>query len=403
MIDPDTPLTLLGGLTPAAFMRRHWQKKPLLIRQAIPAFKPPLSFAQIKRMARSDEVQARLIYQDDGEWQMEHGPFARLPTPRDTHWTVLLQGADLHSDAAAALLHQFRFVPDARLDDMMISIAGDGGGVGPHFDSYDVFLLQAQGQRRWRIGRQKDLTLQPDLPLKVLQSFTPEEEHVLDVGDMLYLPPQVAHDGIAVGECMTISIGFKSPTLAALAKGMLEAAADQIMAHAGEPGGPYAEPPLPAPNLGALYRDPKQPAVSEPAAMPKALVSTALQAVSRVTFDERLATRFLGCWLTELHASVRFDEPMSKVDLLDEWPASGALVLDRRTRLLYRGKQAFINGEVVPIALTPAIKALADMRRLSLADALAQRTSDATRNMFDEWLQAGWLRLRFEKRQSTPR
>ena len=394
MIDPDIALPLLGGLTPATFMRRHWQKKPLLIRQAIAGFKPPLSFAQIKRMARSDDVQARLIYQDDGQWQMEHGPFARLPTPKDTHWTVLLQGADLHSDAAASLLHQFRFIPDARLDDMMISIAGDGGGVGPHFDSYDVFLLQAQGQRRWRIGQQKDLTLQPDLPLKVLQNFVPDEEHLLDVGDMLYLPPQVAHDGVAVGECMTISIGFKSPTLAVLAQGMLEAAADQIMARAGMSGGPYAEPALPAPVLTELYRDPKQEAVRDPAAIPEALVQTALKAVSRVKFDEALATRFLGCWLTEPHASVQFDEPDGHVDLLDEWPGAGELVLDRRTRLIYRGKNVFVNGEVVRLSLNAVIKHLADHRRLPMDSALAQRASEATRECFDEWAQVGWLHQR---------
>lgn len=394
MIDPDLSLPLLGGLTPAAFMRRHWQKKPLLIRQAIPAFKPPISFADIKKMARSDEVQARLIYQDDGQWQMEHGPFKRLPTPRDTHWTVLVQGADLHSDAAAALLHQFRFIPDARLDDMMISIAGDGGGVGPHFDSYDVFLLQAQGQRRWRIGRQKDLTLQPGLSLKVLQNFTPEQEYVLDAGDMLYLPPQVAHDGVAVGECMTISVGFKSPTLAVLAQGMLEAASDQIMARAGAAAGPYAEPPLPAPVLTELYRDPAQPAVRDPAALPEPLVQAALAAVSRVKFDEALATRFLGCWLTEPHASVQFDEPTGELDLLDDWPQNGELVLDRRTRLMYRGKSVFINGEVVSLALNPLIKALADGRRLPMESPLARRASQATRELLDEWAQVGWIHVR---------
>ncbi len=399
MIDPDIPLPLLGGLTPATFMRRHWQKKPLLIRQAIAGFKPPISFAEIKKMARSDDVQARLIYQDEGQWQMEHGPFKRLPTPRDTHWTVLVQGADLHSDAAAALLHQFRFIPDARLDDMMVSIAGDGGGVGPHFDSYDVFLLQAQGQRRWRIGRQKDLTLQPGLPLKVLQNFTPEDEYVLDAGDMLYLPPQVAHDGVAVGECMTISVGFRSPTLAVLAQGMLEAASDQVMARAGTAAGPYAEPPLPAPVLTELYRDPGQPAVSHPAALPETLVQAALAAVSRIKFDEALATRFLGCWLTEPHASVQFDEPSGELDLLDEWPQAGELVLDRRTRLIYRGKNVFINGEVVPIALNGAIKELADARRLVLDGATAKRTSQATRELLDEWAQVGWLHLRAGRTQ----
>lgn len=394
MIDPDIPLPLLGGLSPASFMRRHWQKKPLLIRQAIPAFRPPISFAEIKRMARDEDVQARLIYQDEGDWQMEHGPFKRLPTPRDTHWTVLIQGADLHSDAAAALLHQFRFIPDARLDDMMISIAGDGGGVGPHFDSYDVFLLQAQGQRRWRIGMQKDLSLQPGLPLKVLQHFQPEQEHVLDVGDMLYLPPQVAHDGVALGECMTISIGFKSPTLAVLAQGMLEAAADQVMARAGMAAGPYAEPALPGPNLAALYKDPGQEAVTHPAALPEPLVAAALSAVSQLRFDETLATRFLGCWLTEPHASVRFPEPDNDMDLADEWPSLGRLVLDRRTRMMYRGRSLFINGEVAATSVNTAWRLLADDRTLAFDSAAAKSLSAKNRELLDEWVQSGWVHIR---------
>src|SRR5690606_26767068 len=256
-MNPDRPLPLLGGLSPAVFMKRHWQRKPLLIRQAFAAFKPPLKLAEVRRLSRRDDVESRLIWREDDAWQMESGPFARLPAAREAGWTLLVQGADLHDDATAALMHQFRFVPDARLDDVMISIAGDGGGVGPHFDSYDVFLLQAAGQRRWRIGRQKDLSLEPDAPLKILQNFQPEEEFVLEPGDMLYLPPQVAHDGIAQGPgCMTISIGFRSPSRAELARGMLETAADTLMDRTrGQ-------------RLHALYRDPGQPPVATPAALP---------------------------------------------------------------------------------------------------------------------------------------
>ena len=157
-------------------------------------------------------MESRLIWRENGEWQMENGPFARLPKDNEGDWTLLVQSVDLHSDAAAELMQQFRFIPDARLDDVMISIASHGGGVGPHFDSYDVFLLQAAGQREWRYGHQKDLSLEPGLPLKILSRFEPEASAVLSPGDMLYLPPQAAHDGIAVGDgCMTISIGFARP------------------------------------------------------------------------------------------------------------------------------------------------------------------------------------------------
>ena len=167
-------------------------------------------------------------------WQLKHGPFARTAFPpfKQKRWTLLVQGVDLHLDAAHELLQRFRFVPDARLDDLMISWASDGGGVGPHFDSYDVFLLQASGQRHWRIGRQKDLSLEPNVPLKILSNFEPEEEHLLNPGDMLYLPPRWAHDGVAVGDdCMTYSVGFRVPQRGGLAGELLQRMADEVRRH----------------------------------------------------------------------------------------------------------------------------------------------------------------------------
>jgi 50S ribosomal protein L16 3-hydroxylase len=232
-MDIQQPSPLLAGLSPAQFMQRHWHKKPLLVRQAIPGFKPPVGRAALFELAAREEVESRFIQHLDGRWRLRHGPLARrsLPSLGTREWTVLVQGVDLHDEAVHALLQQFRFVPQARLDDLMISYASDGGGVGPHFDSYDVFLLQAHGRRRWRIGRQKDLSLQPDVPLKVLSHFEPEEEFVLEAGDMLYLPPKWAHDGIAEGECMTYSIGFRSPARDELAREMLLRMSDEPDEH----------------------------------------------------------------------------------------------------------------------------------------------------------------------------
>lgn len=222
------PLALLGGLSPARFMQRHWQKKPLLVRQALPGFTPLLSRAALFELAGREGVESRLLSRAQGQWRLRHGPFTRraLPPVAQPDWTLLVQGVDLHVEAAHALLRQFRFVPDARLDDLMISYASDGGGVGPHFDSYDVFLLQAHGQRRWRIGRQRDLSLVEGLPLRILAHFEPEQEYLLDPGDMLYLPPHWAHDGVAVGECMTYSIGFRQPNRGELARELLQRLAD---------------------------------------------------------------------------------------------------------------------------------------------------------------------------------
>src|SRR5688500_13597900 len=182
-MDVHLPTPLLGGLSPRQFMKRHWQRKPLLVRGAVPDMKPLLERNALFSLAASDEVESRLVEQrEGGEWTMRSGPFARraLPPLARPGWTLLVQGVDLHVDAAHELLQRFRFVPEARLDDLMISFATDTGGVGPHFDSYDVFLLQAQGRRRWRFGAQHDLTLREGLPLKVLERFEPEEEHVLE-------------------------------------------------------------------------------------------------------------------------------------------------------------------------------------------------------------------------------
>ena len=392
-MNPDKPLTLLGGLTPAQFMKTYWQKKPLLVRQAFPGFKAPLSVSALKKMSKRDDVESRLIQREKDQWQMDCGPFSRLPKASTPDWTLLVQSVDIHDDAACALMNQFRFVPDARLDDLMISLATVGGGVGPHFDSYDVFLLQAHGHRRWQFGQQKDLSLVDGLPLKILSNFEPEQEFVLEPGDLLYLPPQAAHDGVALDECMTISIGFRAPDEAALARGMLEAAADQIVARAGLSSGPYGEPPLPGPKLDALYRDPKQLATAHPAEIPDGLIQSALKSVSKIQFNEALAHRFLGCWLTEPNQAAVFDSDDDIEDDENNPAPYTHWVLDRRTRMLYRGKQLFINGEVAAVDAEAGLKILADARELSGTNPVAKKFSPDALEALADWLDAGWIHL----------
>jgi 50S ribosomal protein L16 3-hydroxylase len=408
-MNPNKPLALLGGLTPAQFMKTYWQRKPLVIRQAFASFKPPVSTAALKKMSRRDDVESRLVWREKGQWQMDRGPFARLPKASEPDWSLLVQSVDIQDDAACSLMNQFRFVPDARLDDLMISLATIGGGVGPHFDSYDVFLLQGQGRRRWQISQQRDLTLIPDLSLKILKNFIPEEEFVLEPGDMLYLPPQAAHDGVALdNDCMTISIGFRAPDQAALARGMLEAAADQIVARAGLASGPFGEPPLPGPKLAALYRDAGQQASAHPAEIPDGLIDAAVQAVSKIQFNAALAQRFLGCWLTEPNQAAVFDSDYADADDDRDTMHDGESdneatqgqeapythwALDRRTRMLYRGKHLFINGEVAPVIAEAGLKILADARELSGADPAAQKLSPEAVDTLTEWLEAGWIHL----------
>ncbi|CAM8622453.1 COG2850 Uncharacterized conserved protein [Comamonadaceae bacterium] len=369
----QTPLQLLGGISPETFMQRYWHKKPLVIRQAIPGFSPLLERIELLELAAQEDVESRLVVQgapgNGDTWKFKHGPFARksLPPLKQAGWTLLVQGVDSHDERVHGLINQFRFVPDARLDDLMISYATDQGGVGPHFDSYDVFLLQAHGRRRWRIGRQKDLSLVPDMPLKILANFEPEEEFVLEPGDMLYLPPKYAHDGVAEGECMTYSIGFRSPSQAELAQEVLQRISEQAMDD------------LPA----TLYTDPKQAAVEAHAELPSAMLEFAQAAVQSALKDPKAIARALGEYLSEPKANVWFDGEGQDV--------AGAIRLDRRTRMLYDAHHVFINGESFNAAGRDAqlMRQLADMRQLDAKE--VRRLSEGAISLVQDWCDAGWL------------
>ena len=370
-MDVNLPLPLLGGISPSTFMRRYWQRKPLLIRQAIPGFAAPLDRARLLALAEQPQVESRLVVGTaQGGWKLRHGPFLRraLPPFKQANWTLLVQGVDLHDESAHALLNRFRFVPDARLDDLMVSYASPGGGVGPHFDSYDVFLLQAFGRRQWRIGRQKDLSLQDGMPLKILAQFEPEEEYVLEPGDMLYLPPRYAHDGVALDECMTYSIGFQVPRHGDLAAQLLQRLAQDAPDEAGS----------------GMYRDANQVAVSSPGEIPPSMADFAQVALERALRDPMVLARNLGEHLTEPKAQVWFDGA-----------SGGKLVapirLDRRTRMMYDPHHVFINGEGFRASGRDAqlMHRLADQRALDTAD--FAKVSAQARSLMQTWFEAGWL------------
>ncbi len=356
-------------------MRRHWQRKPLLVRQAIPGFQSLLSRGELAALAAQEEVESRLITSGTNKgWTFARGPFEKrqLPAWKQAQWTLLVQGVDLHDDRVHGLMQQFRFIPDARLDDVMISYASDGGGVGPHFDSYDVFLLQAHGQRRWRIGRQKDRTLVEGLPVRILADFQAEVEFVLDPGDMLYLPPGWAHDGVAVGECMTYSIGFRVPQKGDLARELMLRMADTAAETLGE----------------ALYKDVGQPAVTQAASIPEGMVEFAAQSLAAALKDGDNLACALGEYLTEPKANVWFEGPAEAPQEL-----SGALVLDRRSRMLYDARHVFVNGESFRAAGKDArlMRKLADQRMLE-AGQVSQFSADAQALLL-EWLDSGWLHV----------
>jgi 50S ribosomal protein L16 3-hydroxylase len=370
-MEVHAPMALLGGLSPTRFMRGYWQRRPLLVRQAWPAVQPPLARADLLALAASEDVESRLVARQGDAWTLRHGPLSRraLPPLRQPGWTLLVQGLDLHVPAARAMLERFRFVPDARLDDLMLSYATDQGGVGPHLDSYDVFLLQVHGRRRWRIARPGDGTLVEGQPLKILSRFEPEAEWLLEPGDMLYLPPRWAHDGVAEGECMTCSIGFRAPAGPELAADLLGrlSQADALEAH-------------------RLYRDPSQAATQTPARVPPALQAFAQREVGRAVRGRRAVDVALGESLTEPKAHVWF-EPRQR-PALGRW----GLRLDARSRMMYDDEHIYLNGDSFCASGRDRrlMRKLADQRSLSTAD-VSLLSAGAVDTVHD-WIESGWMR-----------
>lgn len=372
-------LALLGGRAPDVFMRTYWQRRPLLIRQAVDGPADWLDRKALFEMAARDDVESRLIVRDDrlrAGWSLRHGPFGprALPSRSRAAWTLLVQGVDLHVPAAHELLHRFHFVPQARLDDVMVSYAAEGGGVGPHTDNYDVFLLQLHGRRRWRWGPARDPSLVPDVPLKLLSSFEPRHEAVLEPGDMLYLPPHQAHDGVAVdGDCMTCSVGFRAPTERELAREILARLADDDA----------------RPARDRRYGDAGGGPAARAAAVPGTLAAFARAAVARATADAEAIERALGEYLSEPKSNVWFD-PADRAPRRAAARAQG-LRLDRRTRMLYDAYHVYLNGESYRVGGRDArlLRHLADGRAL---DARAVATgSDDLRESFDDWCRQGWM------------
>lgn len=368
--------SVLGELTPRDFLRRYWQKKPVLIRQALPQFTPVLPRDALFALAARDDVESRLITHFGSQWKLSHGPLDSLPRTTRKGWTVLIQGVNLHDDAADQLLSQFRFIPDARLDDLMISYATDTGGVGPHLDSYDVFLLQAEGRRRWRIGRQTDHSMVEGVPIKLLRHFTPSAEYLLEPGDMLYLPPQWAHEGVAVGECMTYSIGFRAPTWQELGEAYLGFLAEQIA-------------------LDGRYRDTQRAPSAHPARLGNDLLQQARQQLGKLGGRTQDIQIFLGEYLSEPKPSVLFAPAARRLPIarFHDLAARRGLRLSRPSRMLYRDKYIFINGDSVRAAGPDLLilQRLADERTLT-PGAIALGSSDLLETLL-EWHHQGWLRI----------
>lgn len=328
---------LLGGISPSNFVQHYWQKKPFLIREALPDFRGLLGPDELIDLACREDAQSRLITRRNGKWDVRHGPFtprtfSRLPKKR---WTLLVQDVNHFLPAARELLLKFNFIPHSRLDDLMVSYAPEEGGVGPHFDSYDVFLLQGAGRRRWQISAQQDKTLMASAPLKILHDFKPEQEWVLEPGDMLYLPPGYAHDGVAIEPCMTYSIGFRAPTYQELAAQFLVHLQDNC-------------------EIEGMYKDPDLSIQTHPGHISSAMLDQVSAALDKIKWNNVEVERFIGMYLTEPKTHVFFtppSDPMSEQEFAHQI-RKGKLQLDLKSRMLFRGKNIFLNGDVYEVGNT---------------------------------------------------
>ena len=367
-------LTLLGGLSVKEFLRDYWQKKPLLIRRAIPGFTGLLDPQQLMSLACTEDAQARLVTHKRGLWQLQQGPFEAedFAIQGKTKWTMLVQGVNHSLPQAAELLKHFSFIPHARLDDLMVSYAPKDGGVGPHFDSYDVFLLQGLGHRRWQISEKTDRTLIAGAPLRILQNFTVEHEWILEPGDMLYLPPHWAHNGIAEDDCMTYSIGFRTPSYQELGEQFLVYLQDNLC-------------------LDGMYADPDLKAQDHPSEISAEMLQQVEGAIKQIKWNQSDIAKFLGNYLSEPKPHIFFDapeKPWTRKRFQQAVEKTG-IALDLKTQMLCHGNTVFINGEAHAADKDSyrKLRTLADRRQLNATDDLPAAAMD----MLYQWYEDGYL------------
>ncbi|WP_312934286.1 cupin domain-containing protein [Pseudomonas sp.] len=312
-MNSDTPLQLLGGLTAREFLRDYWQKKPLLVRQAFSDFESPIEPDELAGLALEEEVESRLVL-EHGErpWELRRGPFAEdaFASLPERDWTLLVQAVDQFVPEVAELLEHFRFLPSWRIDDVMISYAAPGGSVGPHFDNYDVFLLQGHGKRNWKLGQMcdSDSALLDHADLRILAEFEQSEEMVLQPGDMLYLPPRLAHYGVAEDACLTYSVGFRAPSAA------------EVLTHFTD----FLSQFLPDEER---YSDADAQPVSDPHQIQHDALDRLKALLAEHMGDERLLLTWFGQFMTEPRYPEQVaGEELTDADLLDAL-AQGALLI----------------------------------------------------------------------------
>lgn len=374
----------LGGLTPKEFLRDYWQKKPLLVRNALPNFKGLLTSNELIDLACQEDVQSRLVIQKKQNWlvkdsQLFIDDFSNLEKKK---WSLLVNDVNHFLSSARDLLLKFNFIPYARMDDLMISYAPKGGGIGPHFDSYDVFLIQGEGTKRWQISSQEDDSFIPDIPLKILRNFMPEQGWLLTPGDMLYLPPNWAHNGVAENEGMTYSVGFRAPSHQELTTQFLYYLQDHI-------------------NIDGRYHDPDLQMPSKPAAISTAMLRQTKTILNKIKWHRVDIENFLGCYLTEPKTHVFFNppsNPLTQQDFIHHVNHAG-LELDLKSQLLCIKNIFFINGERVNTDTNTNhfLKRLANDQKLLNC----KRMNSDNHKLFYQWYCHGYITLINGEKQQT--
>ena len=367
----------LAALSHAEFMRRYWQKKALLARAALSDYAGAITREDLFKLAMQERVESRIVSREGKRWHVRHGPFTRRELGRlpGSGWTLLVQGVDHELPQAARLLAEFDFLPYARIDDVMVSYAAPGGGVGPHFDSYDVFLVQGTGERVWQVSAQSDRALVPDAPLRILHAFKASREWTVSPGDVLYLPPGWCHEGTAVTECITYSVGFRAPADDELGSRFLEFLQDRLA-------------------LQGLYGDPALAPTRHPGRIPRALVQHAARTIASLRWSASDVAEFTGRYLSEPKPGVVFQRPprVLSLETFSRRAQSHGVALAPASRMLYSGALVFMNGEASQPARSAAreLARLADMRELTPPVALDR---EGWRLLYG-WYAAGYIGFR---------
>ncbi|MBI2380110.1 MAG: cupin domain-containing protein [Gammaproteobacteria bacterium] len=377
-------LHALGSLTPEQFLRDYWQKKPCVIRQGFPDFQDPLEPEELAGLACEEDVESRIVLEKGGKhaWEVRHGPFkeshfTKLPA---THWTVLVQRVDHQVPAVAAMLDHFRYLPNWRLDDIMISYAAPQGGVGPHVDNYDVFLIQGKGSRRWTVGEAvgEDQEIFPNDEIRHVKAYAPIMDTVLMPGDILYIPPRCPHEGIALEACMTYSVGFRAPSQRDLVKGFVASLEDDF-------------------SETLRYSDPDLQIQDNPGEIRAEALERAQRLVLDAMSDKAAFADFFGRYLTWPKGGLwEPDEEMPAETIWAEIAGEGVLIREPATRIAYivqpNAIQLYVSSEAIelePSALD-CVQVLAGQCEIPLAELRRFGENLELRNLLTTLIQKGY-------------